>query len=202
MKHLVSQYPVTREYLDKISEIADGPVETVVVSTITARGYIGILQQFLRLKSEGIYVPVFDAASRSLLPPLQILSMLARCPQRVVVEQNFDIHQFGYTSAVVGAAKILLGCLFGSLTVFHDWFRLGRLLKEPRILTGPSAGNDILYLKTNLLLGVQAGGAIAHTAGIINGLLQRGNNVEVASVEKTGRLGNKRFFNDASNSSA
>jgi len=43
--------------------------------------------------------------------------------------------------------------------------------------------NRVMYLKTNLWLGVQAGGAIAHTAGVVMGLLRKGYTVNFISAE-------------------
>jgi glycosyltransferase involved in cell wall biosynthesis len=43
--------------------------------------------------------------------------------------------------------------------------------------------NRVHYLKTNLWLGIQAGGSVAHTSGVVGGLLNYGYEVNFASME-------------------
>ena len=78
MNHLISQYPVTRNYLNRLVEKTGSPLESVVVSANTAHGYLEIFRFFHHLKSETVYLPVLDPSGRALLPSLQILSMLVR----------------------------------------------------------------------------------------------------------------------------
>ncbi|MBT7706863.1 glycosyltransferase, partial [archaeon] len=71
----------------------------------------------------------------------------------------------------------------GLVTVFRDWLRLGRLLHSPRIDAPDKGPRRALYLKTNLWLGVQAGGSVAHTSGVIKGLLDSGGEIDFFSAE-------------------
>ncbi len=184
MNHLISQYPVTRDYLNRLVEITGDPLEPVVVSSITAHGgYLEIFRYFRSLKSETVYLPVLDPSGRPLLPPLQILSMLVRTRKRLIVEPDFSTHTFGLTEVLLGALWMAYGTVAGLLTVLNDWRRLGRLLKAERTAPRETRDNHVVYLKTNLWLGIQAGGSVAHTSGVVKGLLAKGHEVKFVSVE-------------------
>ena len=183
MNYLITQYPVTHDYLERISEKISEPIESVVVSTITARGYLSIFKFFRSLKSNAIFISVIDSSAQPLLPPLQILSMLVRARQRYIVDPDFSLRPFGLSTALLGGLRMVASTVDGVLTVVRNWLRLGRLLNSPRKPAPDIGTSRTLYLKTNLWLGVQAGGSVAHTSGVVKGLLERGGEIEFFSAE-------------------
>lgn len=183
MNHLITQYPVTHDYLGRISEKIGAPIEQLVVSTITARGYFSIFRYFRSLKSDAVFVPAIDSSTQPLLPPLQILSMLTGARRCYVVEPDFSLRPFGLGTVILGGLKIAAGAVDGVWTIARDWVRLGRLLKSPRVPAPDIETGRILYLQTNLWLGVQAGGAVAHTSGVVKGFLDRGSKIKFFSTQ-------------------
>jgi glycosyltransferase involved in cell wall biosynthesis len=183
MNHLISYYPVTRSYLNCLAEKTGRPLKSVVVSAITPYGYLGIFRYFRRLESETVYLPVLDPSGRPLLPPLQILSILIRAREHLIVESDFSTHAFGFTDVFLGGLRMLWGIVDGLMIATADWQHLSRLLKAERMKSRDNRIDCVVYLKTNLWLGIQAGGSVAHTSGVIKGLLDKGFRVEFASVE-------------------
>jgi len=183
MNYLITQYPVTQDYIDRLSAKTSGPIEPVVVSTITAKGYLSVFRQLRALKSTALFVPAIDSSAQPLIPPLQILSMLVRSRHRYIVDSDLSLIPFGFRAALLAGLKIAGGISDGALTAVRDWFRLGRLLNSPRVTVHGQGINRILYLKTNLWLGVQAGGSVAHTSGVIKGLIKSGGEIEFLSAE-------------------
>ena len=184
MNYLISQYPLTRTYLERLSEITGEANDPIVVSTISSRGYWSIISQFRKIESDTLFIPVLDSSSKPLLAPLQILSMFVRARRRKIIDSDFSIRDFGLKEAVFGGLRMVLGAADGALTVFFDWVRLGRLLKAERFPVCEIEKDQVFYLKTNLWLGVQAGGSVAHTSGVIRGFLNQGCFVEFMSAEK------------------
>jgi len=183
MNYLISQYPLTRNYVERLSKKIGKPLESVVISTITAKGYLEVIRYFRRLKSDNVYISVFDSSAQPLLAPLQVLSMLVRTRRRQIVEPDLSLREFGLSNAVMGGLRIAWGIFDGILTVIHDWRSLGSLLNASRVPARDYAEGNVLYLKTNLWLGVQAGGSVAHTSGVVKGLLDNGFEVEFVSAE-------------------
>ncbi|NQU57972.1 MAG: glycosyltransferase, partial [Rhodospirillales bacterium] len=183
MNYLISQYPVTHDYLDRLSEITGTPLQSVVVSTITAQGHLAILRRFRALKCDVVYIPAIDASALPLLAPLRILSMLVRTRRRFVVRPDYSLREFGFFDAFWGGLRMTWGMLSGFFEAYRDWRYLGKILKAPRRLCSGTTDNRVLYINTNLWLGIQAGGAVAHISGVVKGLLDKGHEVLFASVE-------------------
>jgi len=180
---IITQYPLTTGYMDRFAETIGGHPEQVSVANITAKGYFDILRYFLGLRADVVYVPVVDEAGRSLLPLMKALCLFTRAKRFAVVEPDFTLREFGRTNGLTGAASMAGGIVSGFLTLIMDWIYLARLLGAPRVLVRDSGIRRVLYLKTNLWLGVQAGGSVAHTSGVIGGLLRKGNQVDFTSAE-------------------
>jgi glycosyltransferase involved in cell wall biosynthesis len=180
---IITQYPLSTSYLDRFRRTFGDAPEQIVVSNITARGYLDIIRRFRAIAAAVVYVPVVDPTGRALVPPLEILSLFCRADRRLVVGPDFSVREFGFWDGVLGAVQIAAGMLGGALTLIGDRLRLGRLLRTPRAPTSANGRSSVLYLKTNLWLGVQAGGSVAHTGGVIGGFLSRGYDVDFASAE-------------------
>ncbi len=181
--YLLTHYPLTTDYMDQFREKIDDHPEHIVVSNISAEGYLDVLMFFSSLRAKTIYLPVVDETSRVLLPLLKILSLISRPSRGIVVEPDFSIREFGKLESIGDALLMLVGLIGGGTILLMDWLRLRRLLKIPRIGVFDNALKRVFYLKTNLWLGVQAGGSIAHTAGVISGFLSNNHSVDFASAE-------------------
>ena len=183
MNHLIAQYPVTRDYLERLQTAIGAPVEPIIVSAILSRGYLSIYHQFRSINSDAVYLPGHDPSIRSLLAPLQILAFMIKAQRHFIVEADYSLTPFGLTNCLFGGIRMALGTADGIVTTFRDWIRLGRLLKTPRSIPHKLAAKYVFYFKTNLWLGIQAGGSVAHTSGVIKGLLGKGCDVEFVSAE-------------------
>ena len=180
---IITQYPLTTSYVDRFSEKFNNHPEQIAISNITARGYFDILRFFFGLRADVIYLPVVDEAGRSLLSLLMVLCLFARAKKYAIVEPDFSLKEFTRWNGVFGALLMGGDIMVGFFTLAVDWFRLKRLLGAERVAAGDNRLRRVLYLKTNLWLGVQAGGSVAHTCGVIGGLLRNGYKVDFTSAE-------------------
>ncbi len=180
---IITQYPLTTNYVDRFSEKFNSHPEQVAITNITARGYFDILRFFRNLRADVIYLPVVDEAGRSLMPLLKVLCLFTRAKKYVVIEPDFSLMEFTRWNGVFGALLMGGDILTGFFTLAGDWFWLNRLLGAERVTAGDNRLRRALYLKTNLWLGVQAGGSVAHTCGVIGGLLRGGYKVDFTSAE-------------------
>lgn len=183
MNYLISQYPVTHDYLERLSKISDAPMESMVVTTITARGYLAVLKSFRNLESDSLYIPAIDSSAQPLLAPLQILSMFARARSRFIVDPDMSLKAFGLFDVFTCCLRMSWGFFEGIFEAFRIWWQLGSLLKASRSLALNSHYDKIIYLNSNLWLGIQAGGAVSHISGVIKGFLNKGSAISLSSVE-------------------
>ncbi len=181
--YIVSQYPLSTTYMERFGRVVAERPDPLVVSNITANHSLAIIRQIRALRADTLYLPVVDHAGRVLLPLLKMLCLAAGARRTLVVEPDLSTRAFGLLDGLLGVAAMGGDVAAGLLTVLGDRFRVRRLLAAPRIVVSAPEGQRVLYLKTNLWLGVQAGGSVAHTAGVIGGLLNRGYAVDFASAE-------------------
>lgn len=181
---LITQYPITNELHGKLNLIAGRELEQVVISTLTNNGYIGLLKFFLIKKADHVYIPVVDSSGTPLLPLLQIIALLVRTKRRHTIDTEFNVQHLTVGKIINDAFRLILPCVNSFLAMLGEWWRLSRMLKLKRIPMPLEWDHQVTYLKTNLWLGVQAGGSIAHTSGVIKGLLNHGCRVDYASVQE------------------
>lgn len=184
MNCLITHYPVTRQYLERLTSKIGQPLQQVVVSTITAKGYLDIFRSFRKLKAESIYLPIVDPSGWPLVGLLQVLSMIVEAKSRWIVLPDFTIRQFGVIDALTSIIKITWATIIRILTLGDVWFDMYKLWKSSRSRMIGYHTDRFIYLKTNLWLGVQAGGSVAHTAGVIEGFLTHGYEVDFTSMER------------------
>ena len=180
---ILTQYPLTTSYLELFYSRFNEAPQQIILSNLSVNGYLEILRYFHGLNVDIIYVPIVDENSRPLLPPLKFLALIAKCRQRVVVERDLSIVKFSAFEALTGLGLIGVEFFRGIFSLFETWITLSRVSRLPRIPVPEATGKKILYLKTNLWLGVRAGGAIAHTCGVIGGFLKRNYEVHFMSAE-------------------
>ena len=185
---IITQYPLSTTYVDEFVQCFQDNPRQIVVSNVTARGYLDVLRYFRGLSAETIYIPVIDETGHALIPPLQILALLARANRRFIVSPDLSLKRFGGWHGVAGVLLIADGVIRGTAVVMRDWLRLRALAREERISPRLNGRKAALYLKTNLWLGVQAGGSVAHTSGVIGAFLRKGYEVDFASAEKLAAL--------------
>lgn len=181
---LITQYPLTNELHNKFNEITGRELEQVVVSTLTTSGYLGLLKFFLSKKADHLYIPVVDSSGAPLLPLLQIIALLVRAKRRHIIDKGFVVKRLSAIKIINDALRLTIASVNSFAAMLGEWWRLSRILKLSRIPIPSEWDQQVTYLKTNLWLGVQAGGSIAHTSGVIKGLLNQGCRVDYASVQE------------------
>lgn len=181
--YIISQYPLTLNYLDRFSEAIGERPEALVISNITASSYLSIFWHLLRLKAHVLYLPMVDNATTPLMPVLKCLSIVVRAKKRILVEPDFSMHAFGMSDGMKELFGIGLDFLLSMGNLSSYWLKLHNLPEAPLTQFSGKGMKRILYIKPNLWLGVGAGGAIAHTKGIITSFLAKNYRVDFASAE-------------------
>ncbi len=178
--YIISLYPLGEDYLRLFREKVDRRTEQVSVSSIPAKGYFGVFAHLYALRADTVYLAVPDEADRPLLPILGLVALVVRARRRWIVEPDFSKRAFGLAKGLANAL-IMAGTLsVGLVRLVRNWFHMGGLLNAARI---PVAGNGIkrvLYLKDNFGPTPCVGGSVAHTRGVIGGILANGYDVDVA----------------------
>ena len=178
---VVTYDPLSAGHADRLRERLGCAFEQVVVSD--AGGAVAALRLFRGLAADTLYVPVVDETARGHLPLLKCLCLLARGGRRFVVNPDFLVWEFGALDCVYDVLRLGGGVLGGCVALIGEWFRLGALLRAPRIAVHDTDSMRVLYLETDPWPGAQAAAVAAHTRDVVGALLERGRAVDFATAE-------------------
>ncbi|MCH8213381.1 MAG: glycosyltransferase [Proteobacteria bacterium] len=178
---VVTYDPLSARYADRLRKRLGCAFEQVVVSDVG--GAVAALRLFRGLAADTLYVPVVDETARGHLPLLKCLCLLARGGKRFVVNPDFLVWEFGPLDCVYDALRLGGGVLGGCVALVGEWFRLGALLRAPRIAVHDTDSGRVLYLETDPWPGAQGAAEAAHRRDVVGALLQRGRAVDFATAE-------------------
>ena len=181
---IVTYYALDADYRARLEDVIGVATEQEVISNIPTGGYLSVIRHFRNVVAGTVYLPVRDETIYSLVPALTVLCLMIRANRRVIVHPDFSMREFGFADAASNLVSIAAGFLMGVAEMARHWGRLARLQAQPRVPVRPDVRDHALYLKTNLWLGVQAGGSVAHTLGVIGGMLNKGSAVDFVSMEQ------------------
>jgi hypothetical protein len=184
---LLSAYPLTHGIVQQIAVGQDVAVTgAVCLGDLKRRSLAGIYRALRKIRADHVWVVISDRGFQPMLPILTLLAALTRGRKLHVIDFSGNGHSVSRAAIMLREPlKLLWGTFVGLLCVWranHEASGLARNKKAPmtRIPDNPR----MAYLKTNLWLGVQAGGSVGHIAGVVNGFARHGCIVDVFSGEK------------------
>lgn len=198
---IITLYPLPVTKIARLSGVVAGPAREIVLSNITASGYWQVFCLLRAIDADCLYFPVSEDENKSLIPVYKILGMISNAHNSYLVMPDLSVIHLGRGSGLTASVKILYGILTSSIFLLIGYFGALRLLKAPRVIISRKSPQTILYIKQTLWLGLQAGGSIAHTRGVIKGLLSQGRNIDLLSLEShfpISDLDGLRILNSAS----
>jgi glycosyltransferase involved in cell wall biosynthesis len=123
-----------------------------------------------------------DESSRALLPILHTVAALATPKQITLVGPDLSRSALPYRRLPPSLLRAAGATAAGVAAVVAARRELTRLEGTPRARLVPAHNRRILYLNPNLWFGLKAGGSVGHVAGVVNGFLKTGYDVDLFSV--------------------
>jgi len=182
MNIALSVYPLSSGYKAIVSRrFADVDYLTLVE---LRQQKLGDLWNSLRaIRAEKIIIPIEDTQSMGHLPILKCIAAASRGktiellhdPEthgQEITRGEAGLSMFAVVSETVRALKCLAGCSA----------ELKRLMRDELIQTTPKGTRGVLFINPNLWFGVKAGGSVGHIAGVANGLVHAGFQVDYVAA--------------------
>ncbi|MDP7033643.1 MAG: hypothetical protein QF752_04015, partial [Planctomycetota bacterium] len=144
----------------------------------------GIFWRLLSIRANRALLLIEDPRGSSLVPILHLFASFTRSRK---IERIGDLHRSYPLSrfrVISSIFSILKAALNGQWALRKTRAELSSLLKTDPIAPPPLSSQKVLYLKTHLWGGVKAGGSLAHTAGLINALIDLERNVTFVSTDE------------------
>lgn len=159
------------------------------VAELEKLGPRGVLSKMLSLDGARVVIPSdrSDLGHEVYRSLLYSLALLARPRATETVDTQLSTTGVPRSSLLLAPLQFVAASVQGALEAMRCSRELKGLLQAKPEKFESTDWSRVLYLKSNLLLGVQAGGSIGHVAGVVNALCQSGSQVAYASIEE-GRL--------------
>jgi len=190
MNIALSVYPLSSRYKTTVGRrFADVDYVTLVE---LRQQKLGDLWHSLRaIRAEKIIIPIEDAQSIAHLP---ILKCVAAASSGKTIEVLHDPETQGQEltrrEAVLSMLAVVLETVRALKCLAGCSAELKRLMREELIQTAPKETRRVLYINPNLWFGVKAGGSVGHIAGVGNGLVQEGFQVDYLAASSNRLLDN------------
>ncbi|MEQ8320947.1 MAG: glycosyltransferase [Rhodospirillales bacterium] len=184
---ILCQYPVVKGIRERIKDNLDVDSEFFVVSTEASAGYRGLLKILRARTFEKIYVLIADTTVAPLASILQFISLVVPASERYLLYPDGRIESFSISNALLAAGRVGVVSVLGFISILYMGLKASRLLRRARVIPivdVETCDKTFGYLRTNLWLGVQAGGAITHTRGVVGAMLKLGWKVLYFSYDK------------------
>ena len=179
---ILTNYPLSKNFRARIDGILSGDPLRMSVTELRQKPLVEMVRELRNTRVGRLLIPVEDENGGAVLPVLTLLGGLVRSRRMEVIGPDMAIRRIP-KSAIPGAFMSLLAASMGGR---RSTRRANRVLDELAVrarteVSGRSL-DRLLYLNANLWFGVQAGGSIGHVAGVVNGLLGRGVDVDFFSA--------------------
>ena len=166
---ILTQYPIDQNMHKKILDALKLDVDFLIVSTHSPRGYLGLLSTLRKQTHQNVYVFSGGADTVALVPALSILSFFVRARARYLIASDVTISRLSLGDLAISTSSVAFHILW-SLLCLACWGGYALLLKiKMRVAIDPNILNSDkwAFIQSNLWLGLQAGGSVSHTRGVI-----------------------------------
>jgi glycosyltransferase involved in cell wall biosynthesis len=132
-----------------------------------------------KYKGRPAVVVVEDEASISAIPVLHAVATVAGASRVELFQPAIGRRRLRLGELVVGVAGTLAATAAWTLVARRRTERmLEQLAVTPREAAADIVGRRVLYLNSNLWFGLKASGSVAHVAGVVNGFVENGYEVD------------------------
>jgi glycosyltransferase involved in cell wall biosynthesis len=178
----ITAYPLSRGYRERLE--ASLHAEPVYVSLPQLRRLPAL--EFLRtmhgFRGRRCLLPLEDEASLAIVPALHAVSALARPATIEVVRPDLSVSRLSALQLLRALAALTHASAEGQRAAARSRRELTGLSSAPRIVAELGPGRRVLYVNPNLWFGLRVGGSVGHIAGVLNGLVEIGYDVEAFSA--------------------
>jgi glycosyltransferase involved in cell wall biosynthesis len=176
-------YPLADAWRRRFEAQCGGAPRYLSLPELRRKPWRALLQELRSLSVDTLYILLESPGLQALVPAFLCLSALVRCRRIVIVNHDFSQTATSRGRAASACASVIAASWSGRGSLRRARRRAGQLLQSPRLEVSLGPADRVLYLKTNLWLGVAAGGSVGHVAGVVNSLLGQRLHVDFAAVE-------------------
>lgn len=178
----LASYQISEAFGARAREALESEIQTLDVSSLRRLPPLQLVRTLRSHRGQPFALLLEDDASAPILPLLILVAVGAGASRITIVRGD------GWTAPVRGRdairATLSLGVatLSARLAARRARSETATLRTEPRGHRKLTNASGAIYVNANLWFGLKAGGSVGHVAGVVNGLLDSGLDVDVAAL--------------------
>jgi len=176
----LTAYPLSGAFRAQLEELAGDELTVHTLPELRRLDVATLVRRLHGLRGR-CFLPIEDPESDVLLPILGALAAVTRAHTIEVVRRDLAVHTISRAQGARGLASLVAASVDAQRALRHARHDLDRLRRAPPEQAHVD-GRSILYLNANLWFGLKAGGSIAHVAGVVNALVDRGYELTLATT--------------------
>ena len=178
---VLTAYPLSHEFRERLELAEGGELEYLSIPQLRRLGVRGLLSTLRPMRGRLCLIALEDIGSESILPLLEGVAAVA-LPSSIEVV-HADLRRERVSRAQIGrtALRVARAGMDGQLARRAASRRLEELSIAPRLEAGLGPGGRVVSINASLWFGVKAGGSLAHTGGVANGLVGGGYDVDLVA---------------------
>lgn len=181
---ILSAYPVSQKFQDSLNVLIGQPYERATLNDLRDLRGLALVSALWRIAPTRLILPLEDENSTALLPVVKLIAGLTRAHHIEIVLPDLSIVKVSRWKTPIDVCRFIGASISSAWYALRAAMELKALVRQPRIEVELTDINQrILYLKTNLWMGIKAGGSIGHIAGVVNAFQRAGYDVTFGSAE-------------------
>ena len=181
----MSFHPLTARFSAGIEEVHGAANVYFDAANLRKLPLVKAIQKLRAIRTEKLVVAVQDELTAAAVGPLSIAASLARARRIEIVWPDLRSEPVRRWRVLHQIARLVYDTLASRLSLVRAQRRAATILAGRRPThVPPAVGSRFLFLDANLSLGLPVGGSIGHTAGVIDGFVECGFEVDYASVKR------------------
>jgi glycosyltransferase involved in cell wall biosynthesis len=180
--YALSNYPLSTEFRREFERRIERQPNYIGAAELRRLSVPQALGRLRSLRADKLCICIEDESGLPITSPMILLAAISDAKRLEIVYPDFRREHISRWAAVPSLFGIARTSWRIRRSAAECRLEVRRLIEQPRIIPSIFQSNRVLYLNGNLWFGVRAGGSVGHIAGIVNGLLKDGWNVDFATT--------------------
>ena len=198
---VLSIQPLPADQRAAIDAALGHPATFEELSRLRKLGTRQTLRAIRSWRGRRLVLALADEGDQALRPVLEFVGALSGAKPIAFFEGERLVDQ-ARRKAFTNGLRLVPASIRSLVAVRSSERELTALMADDRIVAPLASDRSVLYLNGNLWFGVKAGGSVGHIAGVVNGLADRGRQVEVAALTEPTLVGPRVPFHRLRTASA
>ena len=183
MDYALIGYPLSDRFRDQFEKLTASAPLYLGLPELRRMPMVKLAKLLTSIKADRLFIAIESQSSKALLPVFYAFASLSRARRIELVHPDLTSETVSRWRTIRSLGSALSASLDGQRAMRHCRRGASMLLEQPRIQASHFEEGSVLYIKSNLWLGVKAGGSVGHVAGVTNALVERGYPVDFFATE-------------------